>query len=135
MYTPGPWFAEGEYIHVGVKKERYALDRKPTLHLATIHVTADKNSGGAREVLDANARLIASAPDLKAQNERYEVALEKRLNEIRRLETVNTKLLEALEAGNELWGWLPFDSGEDIQQAAKKVRIIQQAALAEAKGE
>ncbi len=44
-------------------------------------------------------------------------------------------LLEALEAAGDLWGYLPFDSGADIQEVAQRVAKLQRAAILAAKGE
>jgi hypothetical protein len=38
-------------------------------------------------------------------------------------------LLEALEAADDLWEMLPFDSGEDIAKVAERVQKIQSAAI------
>ena len=89
MHTPGPWRA----THDGYISSDNGYVPMVTPFREDAH--RDRHRNPTPEAM-ANARLIASAPDLKAQNERYEVALEKRLNEIRRLETVNAKLLEAL---------------------------------------
>lgn len=53
-HTPGPWTAEGERIH-GHAPPATRLG----LHLATVHEV-----DGLRATLDANARLIAAAPEL-----------------------------------------------------------------------
>ena len=43
------------------------------------------------------------------------------------------KLLKALKAAGELWGYLPFDSGADIQEVAQRVAKLQRTAIEEAK--
>ena len=52
---------------------------------------------------------------------------------ILQLETVNADLLKALEAGDELWAMLPFDSGADIAEIAERVRETQYTAIDRAK--
>ncbi len=67
-HTLEPLFADGAYVHIGVKKGRYALDRQPTLHIATVHITDPTNKRATQE---AYARLFAAAPKvLKALGER-----------------------------------------------------------------
>ncbi|KKK92997.1 hypothetical protein LCGC14_2697250 [marine sediment metagenome] len=43
------------------------------------------------------------------------------------------ELLKALKAAGELWGYLPFDSGADIQEVAQRVAKLQRTAIEEAK--
>ncbi|MEE9149947.1 MAG: hypothetical protein V3U27_21425 [Candidatus Tectomicrobia bacterium] len=49
------------------------------------------------------------------------------------LRATNEKLLAALEAAGELWGYLPFDSGADVQEVAQRVATLQRAAIQEAR--
>ena len=44
-----------------------------------------------------------------------------------------SELLKALKAAGELWSWLPFDSGDDIQRVANRVAKLQRDAIEEAK--
>ncbi len=72
---------------------------------------------------------------LEGQLARQEVALEKRLNEIRRLEAVNAKLLEALELAVKYLH--TANTGGDLTQCAlpvsNAVRVVD-AAIKAAKG-
>jgi len=45
------------------------------------------------------------------------------------------KLLAALKALEELWGWMPFDSGADIQETAERLAKQAREAIREAKGQ
>ncbi len=43
------------------------------------------------------------------------------------------EMLKALKAGGELWSYLPFDSGADIQEVAQRVAKLQRAAIEKAR--
>ena len=93
MHTPGPWMAEGE---------RVFSETPYTQHVATTHVTGD----GSRATLDANARLIAAAPNLLSA-----------------LEEISARCDEATDHGH-IWA-----------DTVIRIGRIVDAAIAEAKGE
>lgn len=50
------------------------------------------------------------------------------------LASSRAELLKALEAGDELWAMLPFDSDDDIAEIAKRVETLQSDAIEKEKG-
>ena len=54
------------------------------------------------------------------------------LKEVVSLRDTNAKLLAALKAAGELWCWLPFDSGADIQEVSQRIAKLQRVAIVEA---
>jgi hypothetical protein len=75
-HTPGPWTTGGSLISNG--KETIALIlRRPAVYGGKRYETrdTDRDAPETRSTIDANSRLIASAPDLLAENERLRALL------------------------------------------------------------
>ena len=66
-HTPGPWFADDVFV-----------GSKPGRHDIVSGIGGDYSSREA----EANARLVASAPDLKAENERLREAIKTAIAEL-----------------------------------------------------
>lgn len=52
-----------------------------------------------------------------------------RKSQLAEAERLIDKLMVALQAADELWAMLPFDSGKDIDEIARRVRDIQDDAV------
>lgn len=77
-YTPGPWIREGRFIYaLGEMGEGFNRDGSPLL---TNRFSTHVNSYGNEDEADANARLIAAAPEmyeaLRALLEYFEVTID-----------------------------------------------------------
>ena len=80
-HTPGPWFNTNGLIH----KEGDSAT-KQWLHLASVFQCPGLPSGEG----DANAALIASAPDMRAEMDRKDALIQEMLEALKDIQPVHT---------------------------------------------
>ena len=59
-----PWFADNTYVFAGIKRGKYALDREPTPHIATAHVSEEGTAAATAQQIasdhNTNSGLLAA---------------------------------------------------------------------------